>query len=85
MSAPDQVGTTNIKTRSGGEGPAERQAYDNTSPWRGEHASRYEWVGQCVAGKHVLDAACGVGFGGDILIKSGAGYVAGLDLACPLS
>lgn len=81
MSAPDQIGTTKIKTKSEGNGPSERQAYDETSPWWGEHSSRYEWVGQHVVGKYVLDAACGAGFGGDILIKSGAGYVAGLDLA----
>lgn len=81
MSAPGQIGTNNLKTKSDGEGPAERQAYDATSPWWGEHASRYEWVGRHVKGKYVLDAACGAGFGGDILIKSGAGYVAGLDQA----
>jgi len=61
-------------------GPAERQEYDDASPWWGEHASRYQWAAQYVPGKVVLDAACGSGFGSSILANAGAAAVAGVDL-----
>jgi SAM-dependent methyltransferase len=61
-------------------GPSERQEDDQTSPWWGEHVSRYEWAGQYVGGRQVLDAACGSGFGVRILAAAGATRVIGVDI-----
>lgn len=61
-------------------GPSERQEDDQTSPWWGEHASRYEWASRYADGKSVLDAACGSGFGLRILASAGAARVIGVDI-----
>lgn len=45
-----------------------------------EHMIRYELAGGLVAGLHVLDAACGTGYGTAMLKASGAAAVAGIDL-----
>jgi 2-polyprenyl-3-methyl-5-hydroxy-6-metoxy-1,4-benzoquinol methylase len=45
-----------------------------------EHRARYRWVSQVVAGKDVLDAGCGVGYGVEILASAGARAVTGIDL-----
>jgi ubiquinone/menaquinone biosynthesis C-methylase UbiE len=45
-----------------------------------EHRARYHFATQVVAGKEVLDAACGVGYGIEILARAGARAVTGVDL-----
>lgn len=45
-----------------------------------EHRGRYHWAARTVAGKDVLDAACGVGYGIEILAGAGAGSVTGVDI-----
>ncbi len=61
--------------------PAERALLEPTSPQWGEHRSRYHHAAPHVAGKLVLDVACGTGFGAAILLASGARGVIGFDLA----
>jgi SAM-dependent methyltransferase len=45
-----------------------------------EHRARYHWAAQVAAGKRVLDAGCGLGYGIEILSSAGAAEVIGLDL-----
>lgn len=44
-----------------------------------EHAQRYEFFAPLCQGRRVLDAACGTGFGSDILWRHGAASVVGID------
>ena len=44
-----------------------------------EHAQRYEHFAPMCQGRHVLDAACGTGFGSRILRRAGAASVCGVD------
>ena len=46
-----------------------------------EHFARYRWAGQLVAGRSVLDAGCGVGYGSAMLAEAGAAEVIGVDLS----
>lgn len=46
-----------------------------------EHRQRYEWAAKHCAGLRVLDVACGVGYGSEILRQAGAMKVVGVDLA----
>lgn len=46
-----------------------------------EHRQRYETFAPLVVGKNVLDAACGVGYGSQILALAGAKHVTGIDIA----
>jgi len=46
-----------------------------------EHLARYWWVAPAAAGKDVLDAGCGVGFGSQVLLDAGARSVNGVDEA----
>jgi ubiquinone/menaquinone biosynthesis C-methylase UbiE len=46
-----------------------------------EHRARYHFGAQMVAGKEVLDASCGVGYGIEILSRAGAAAVTGVDIA----
>lgn len=46
-----------------------------------EHRARYLLAASVVAGKKVLDAGCGVGWGSAVLLGAGAESVTGLDLA----
>jgi len=46
-----------------------------------EHQARYRWAAALAVGSEVLDAACGVGYGAEILVNSGARRVVGLDLS----
>src|SRR5439155_3223493 len=46
-----------------------------------EHLNRYWWVSSLVAGKRVLDAGCGTGYGSTILAAGGTQEVIGVDRA----
>ncbi len=42
-------------------------------PWvRYQHLERYRWAAKFVAGKRVLDVACGTGYGTALLANAGA-------------
>ena len=45
-----------------------------------EHKQRYEWAAKYCAGQTVLDVACGIGYGSEILRESGAATVVGVDI-----
>jgi SAM-dependent methyltransferase len=62
--------------------PAERLTENSwVAPWlQHEHTARYEWAASLSAGRKVLDAACGTGYGTRRLRESGALRVDGLDL-----
>jgi len=61
-------------------GPLERLPIDPTSPWWGEHRSRYRLAQAYVKDKCVLDIACGTGFGCDMMREAGAKLVVGADI-----
>jgi len=44
-----------------------------------EHFNRYQFVINFIKNKHVLDAACGTGYGSEFLLTNGAKSVIGLD------
>jgi ubiquinone/menaquinone biosynthesis C-methylase UbiE len=46
-----------------------------------EHRQRYQWAARYCSGRRVLDVACGVGYGSEILRQAGATIVIGVDLA----
>lgn len=46
-----------------------------------EHLVRYRWAARFVAGRRVLDAACGTAYGSVILHQAGAASVMGVDIA----
>ena len=62
---------------------AERFSLDARMPsWiRFQHLARYEWCRELVAGKSVVDAACGTGFGSRIIAEAGAAHVQAFDLS----
>lgn len=45
-----------------------------------DHMARYEWAARFVAGKRVLDAGTGTGYGAAFLLRSGASEVIGVDI-----
>ena len=45
-----------------------------------EHKQRYEWAAKYCIGQKVLDVACGIGYGSEILRASGATKVIGVDI-----
>jgi 2-polyprenyl-3-methyl-5-hydroxy-6-metoxy-1,4-benzoquinol methylase len=45
-----------------------------------QHVERYEFAGKKVAGRRVIDAACGTGYGSAMLKRAGASSVLGLDI-----
>lgn len=45
-----------------------------------EHRGRYWWAAQLAAGRSVLDAGCGTGYGLEILAAAGAAELTGLDI-----
>ena len=50
-------------------------------PVEAEHLCRYWWASGLVAGKSVLDAGCGLGYGSNILAEAGAREVLAVDAA----
>ncbi|MHB8752284.1 MAG: class I SAM-dependent methyltransferase [Aggregatilineales bacterium] len=46
-----------------------------------DHMRRYLFAQQYVAGRRVLDIACGTGYGGDVLRRGGARQVIGMDIS----
>jgi O-antigen biosynthesis protein len=46
-----------------------------------EHLARYRWASQFAAGRRVLDAGCGVGYGAALLAQVEGSEVLGIDLA----
>jgi SAM-dependent methyltransferase len=46
-----------------------------------EHLARYWWASGLAAGRRVLDAGCGLGYGSGMLAAGGAKEVTGVDLA----
>jgi SAM-dependent methyltransferase len=56
-------------------GTAEWDAYEV------EHRQRYEFVAEQCRGLRVLDVACGVGYGSQILAERGAASVVGVDIS----
>lgn len=59
---------------------AEHVPRDARSPWYGEHLARYRLAAGRVAGRRVLDMACGPGIGAAELVAGGATSVVGADL-----
>lgn len=62
----------------------ERLALDRfSSPWlRNQHLVRYRWAAaKFAAGRRVLDAACGTGYGSRLLSEAGARRVISVDLS----
>ncbi len=49
-----------------------------------EHLLRYGWACRLVAGRRVLDAGCGVGYGTAMLRNAGAGETTGVDSAAAI-
>jgi SAM-dependent methyltransferase len=47
--------------------------------WYRRHLAVYEWIAARVAGKRVVDMACGEGYGSDVLAGAGAASVVGVD------
>jgi 2-polyprenyl-3-methyl-5-hydroxy-6-metoxy-1,4-benzoquinol methylase len=43
--------------------------------WYRRHLAVYEWIGARVAGKHVIDMACGEGYGSEVLSRVAVGVV----------
>ena len=43
--------------------------------WYRRHLAVYEWIGERVGGRRVVDMACGEGYGSDLLARSAAGVV----------
>lgn len=61
--------------------PGERQVAPSIDGIRQDHVARYQWADSLIPpGVRVLDLACGVGYGADLLAKGGAGRnVIGVD------
>jgi ubiquinone/menaquinone biosynthesis C-methylase UbiE len=60
----------------------ERISVDGWMPsWtKYQHLTRYRWVASLVKGMRVVDAACGSGYGSDLMIKGGAQSVDAFDI-----
>jgi ubiquinone/menaquinone biosynthesis C-methylase UbiE len=46
-----------------------------------DHISRYRFAAQFAVGKKVLDIACGIGYGSQIMLDAGASSVTGVDIS----
>lgn len=64
------------------EGALERMPWNgaDSHEW-GDHLSRYTYALRFIRGKTVLDAACGEGYGSEIIAKGGAKSVVGVDIS----
>jgi len=51
------------------------------APFEREHVARYKWACRWIAGRVVLDVACGTGYGAAILRAAGARRVVSLDVS----
>ncbi len=49
-------------------------------PLEAEHQARYSWAAPLAAGRDVLDAGCGVGWGTVVLASAGASRAVGVDI-----
>jgi len=47
--------------------------------WFRRHLVVYDWIARHVAGRRVIDMACGEGYGSDVLAAAGAAAVVGVD------
>lgn len=47
--------------------------------WFQRHLVVYQWIAEQIAGKAVVDMACGEGYGSDVLAAAGASSVTGVD------
>jgi SAM-dependent methyltransferase len=47
--------------------------------WFRRHLAVYEWIAARIAGRRVVDMACGEGYGSDLLASAGAKSVVGVD------
>jgi len=47
--------------------------------WFARHLVVYEWIAAQVGGRHVVDMACGEGYGSEVLACAGAAAVVGVD------
>jgi len=47
--------------------------------WYRRHLVVYDWISRRVAGRRVVDMACGEGYGSDLLARAGAAAVVGVD------
>lgn len=56
----------------------ERQVATTRSGIRRDHVARYEWAAARLAGKRVIDYACGIGYGTQLLAEAGC-QVVGVD------
>src|SRR5438128_36070 len=74
------VAMINLVGNKAKSGPVERLPLDPTSPWWGEHRSRYCFAQRFVAHKRVLDIACGSGLGCSLLVSAGAQSLVGVDV-----
>jgi len=59
----------------------ERLDPDRRHPLWGEHRARYRFAMDRTPGKRVLDAACGSGYGVEMLTSGGAEWAVGVDLS----
>jgi ubiquinone/menaquinone biosynthesis C-methylase UbiE len=69
------------------EQPIRRESAERYDPQSGEgtivaaeHQARYRWAATVSAGREVLDAGCGVGYGSAMLADAGATRVIGIDV-----
>lgn len=56
----------------------ERQVAQTIDGIRRDHAARYEWVAGLKLGRRIIDAACGIGYGSQLMAETGFS-VLGLD------
>jgi len=80
---PGQPPPADPAQSSDGERPSEERFVPETMGGliQAEHEGRYRWAATVVAGREVLDAGCGVGYGTEMLAEAGASRVVGLDVS----
>ena len=70
-----------IKLEGGRMIPTDNPATNIQSETYIEHASRYQFAAKYVADRHVLDIACGVGYGSDLLAKQSSRSIISVDIS----